>query len=93
MCVARAIESGYTFAVTTPSVAQIGARVLNLRKGLGMTQCELADALGVRQPTISEIERGDRTELDYAMLDRLATALGVTLMSLVAPVDIARAAK
>lgn len=39
---------------------QIAERLRRLRKRLGFTQAEVADALGVHRPTISEIEAGRR---------------------------------
>ena len=36
----------------------VGERVRKLREERGLTQSELGDAIGVRQSTVSEIERG-----------------------------------
>lgn len=41
----------------------------------GFTQQELATAVGVRQATISDIERGKAKTLRLALLDKLAAVL------------------
>jgi transcriptional regulator with XRE-family HTH domain len=51
----------------------IGERIKNLRKGLGMNQTELANAVGVKQSSISDIERGGGIEASTLM--SLARAL------------------
>lgn len=47
-----------------------------LRKAKGWSQQRLGDEAGVRQATISELESGKRQRADFAVLDRLAAALG-----------------
>lgn len=47
-----------------------------LRKKLGMTQAQLAEAVGVEQPTVQRWETGKR-EPDFDTLSTLAQALGV----------------
>ena len=37
-----------------------GQQFRSLRKALGLTQAELADRLGMTQPMVSRIERGER---------------------------------
>ncbi len=44
---------------------------------LGLTQAELAARSGVRRSTISRIENWHVTSIDMAVLEKLATALGV----------------
>jgi DNA-binding XRE family transcriptional regulator len=41
-----------------------GARLAEIRKGLGMTQTRLAEAAGVSQARISQIEKGEVTSLE-----------------------------
>lgn len=45
-------------AAFTPEALSIGGRVAQLRKERGVTQVELAQALGVSQPVVSEYEKG-----------------------------------
>lgn len=69
----------------TPSHAQVGARIRNLRDGLGWSQVDLAEKVGVSQATVSSWEQG--AKLDHVRLSDIANALGITLIALVAPVD------
>lgn len=64
----------------------IAHRVRRLRQQLGLSLDALAERSGVSRSNISLIERG-RSSPTAAVLDRLATALGVALASLFEPVD------
>lgn len=76
---------------TDPAVAAevdpphfLASNVYRLRKERGLTQEQLAEAVGVRQPRIAEVERGDANpRLDT--LCRLAHALGVPVFALLDP--------
>lgn len=62
----------------------LASNVYRLRKDRGLTQEQLAEAVGVRQPRIAEVERGDANpRLDT--LSRLAFALGVPVAALLDP--------
>ncbi len=66
----------------------LASNVYRLRTGLGLTQAHLAERIGVRQPRIAEIERGDANpRLDT--LARLAAALRVSVSALLAGEDAA----
>ena len=52
-------------------------RVRQRRKELGLTQVQLAKAAGIRQPSLSNIEKGQTHGLKGDTLMRLAAALGV----------------
>ncbi len=52
-------------------------RIRELREARGWSQVELADRAGVRQATISAIERRTTRSVDFAVLEQLADALGV----------------
>ncbi|HEX6870142.1 MAG TPA: helix-turn-helix transcriptional regulator [Micromonosporaceae bacterium] len=41
-----------------------GARLAEIRKRMGVTQVQLAEATGLSQARISQIERGERTNLE-----------------------------
>ena len=76
---------------TDPAVAAevdpphvLASNVYRLRKDRGLTQEQLAEAVGVRQPRIAEIERGDANPR-LLTLSRLAFALGVPVAALLDP--------
>lgn len=59
----------------------LASNAYHLRRARGLTQEQLAERIGVRQPRIAEIERGDANpRLDT--LAKLARALGVTVSAL-----------
>jgi len=58
-------------------------RVKELREAKGLSQVELAKSAGVRQATLSAIENNQTSGVEFAVLDRLATALGVDAAMLV----------
>lgn len=62
---------------------QIAARLRKARTDLGFTQKEVADALGVHRPTISEIEAGRRA-VSTEELYRLAQLYGMPVSALLA---------
>lgn len=55
------------------------ARLRAYRKRLGLTQQQLAEAIGAYQQDISALECGRSTEVKTARLARLAAALGVPM--------------
>lgn len=59
---------------------EIGGVVSHLRTDKGMTQAELAKALGTSQPTIYRIERG-RQNVSLDMVRKLSKALGSPILS------------
>ena len=60
---------------------RLGARVALLRSEGGLTQSQLACAMGMDRSYLASIERGMRN-VTLANLTRLADALGVTLAEL-----------
>ena len=60
----------------------LGARVAQLRKGLSLTQQQLAEALGTTQQQVASYEVA-RLRIPASMLPRLARVLGVTLDELI----------
>ena len=48
-------------AVDRSMSREIGRRIMIYRTGIGMQQSELADKVGLSQPHISYIEKGQRT--------------------------------
>lgn len=48
-----------------------------LREAKGLTQQQLAEAVGVRQATISDLETGKSRRIELDLIERLAKALHV----------------
>ena len=63
-----------------------GKRMRDRRRGLGVTQAQLAETAGTAQARISQIENGE-SEPSIDVLMRLARALGVTTDYLLGRVD------
>ena len=63
----------------------IGERLRKRRQELRLSQRELAGRVGVRQATISDLERGVQQETSTEVARRLAYELGVTLDWLIGP--------
>lgn len=61
---------------TTPKPQHIGRKISRIRELRGMKQETLAQALGVSQQSVSNMENSE--ELDDMKLDEVAKALGVT---------------
>lgn len=57
-------------------VMSVGKRVREARKKAGLSQQDLADAIGIKQPTLSELERGISTSSTH--LISIANACGVS---------------
>lgn len=57
---------------------QLGDAVRTARQARGLSQQELADAIGVHKGTISNLERG-RVDTDSATIRRIEDSLGVEL--------------
>ena len=64
----------------------LGARIKELRRGLKLSQEELADRASLHWTYVSDLERGRQTPtLD--VVNRLARAFGVTLAEFFSPFD------
>ncbi|MCK9488184.1 MAG: helix-turn-helix transcriptional regulator [Xanthomonadales bacterium] len=61
--------------------AALGQRIAERRKAIGLTQQQLADALGLAQQTLAHYEVG-RLRVAVALLPPLSRALGVSLEDL-----------
>ncbi len=64
-----------------------GEKVKRLRRGGGLTQVELAQASGVSQGTIAQIEKGEVDNPRPSTIKKLAGALGVSGMDLLDDVE------
>ena len=70
-----------TVTITTEErhfFVELGGRIAKLRKGVDMTQVELAEVLGVAQQTMQAYESGAR-RIPVSTLPMLAGTLGVSL--------------
>jgi len=64
-----------------------------LRDEAGLSQTAMADALGVRQATISEWERGGNARVDVDVLDKLCRLLSKKLKREVTLADLRKRPK
>lgn len=64
-------------------MSPIQIRLRELRAAKGLTQVQLAELCGMPQSTISRIESGSTTGVDFETLDRLAAALSVHASELI----------
>ena len=64
--------------VDNPCMDSIGKRVKALRKSAGLTQAQLADLVGITQPSLSSIESDQSTKIRAATMNGLADALRTT---------------
>ena len=64
-----------------------GQRVKKLREQRGLTQQQLADRAGLTNDTISNYERGRRTDPPVSVVYAVANALDVTVDDLLADPD------
>jgi transcriptional regulator with XRE-family HTH domain len=65
------------------TVSPIRVRLKETRESRSLTQVELARLSGIGQPTISNIENGKTSGIDFQVLERLADALGVNAAVLI----------
>lgn len=55
---------------------EIGIKIRKLRKAAGFTQKQLAEALGVSQQVVSNLERGDSANPTLSTLEKIAIVTG-----------------
>jgi len=60
----------------------VGARLRSLRRGLKLTQEELAEKAGVSKDVVAKLEHGARSSARLSTLTAMADALGVTVAEL-----------
>ena len=58
------------------SVMPIRLTLKEAREAAGLTQAELAERIGVRQATISDLETGKSGRIELDLLDKLCVVLG-----------------
>ena len=62
----------------------VGSRVRELRRGLGISQEELAARAGLHRNYVGSVERGQR-DIGVGAVNQLAAALGISLAEFFAP--------
>lgn len=65
--------------------ADIAEMLLAARERAGLTQAQLAQRVGTKQPVIARLEDADYNGHSLTMLQRIATALGLRLEVRLAP--------
>ena len=65
-------------------MSPVRLRIRDERKRRGLTQTELAKRVGVRQATISDLERRSIRRLNMTLLERIARVLKVSATDLIA---------
>ena len=70
----------------TDLFAAFGQAVREARVGLGLSQEQLAELAQVHRTYVGDVERGERN-VSLRNIERLATALGLTMASLMASTD------
>jgi ribosome-binding protein aMBF1 (putative translation factor) len=69
-------DAGLRKMVATETVnAQVARMIHDARTAAGLTQQELADRIGTKQPVIARLEDGDYEGHSLTMLQRIAAAL------------------
>ena len=66
---------------------QIARAIFDLRKQAGLTQSQLAELVGTRQPAIARLEDADYVGHSLSMLERIASALRRKLVLSIIPDD------
>lgn len=64
--------------IEEPDLSTIGGRVRARRLSLGMDQVELAEAVGIKQPSLSAIETNDVKEITARVMGGLCTSLALS---------------
>jgi transcriptional regulator with XRE-family HTH domain len=67
-----------------PAMTPIRLTLKQAREVAGLTQAELANAVGVRQATISDLETGKSGRIDLELIDRLCEVLRIEPAELIA---------
>lgn len=68
-------------AMSSSLAVTFGERVCARRQVLGLTQCQLAEKIGIHQPDLCELEKGRRSP-NLATVEKIAAALDVTAADL-----------
>ncbi|WP_328612864.1 helix-turn-helix domain-containing protein [Amycolatopsis sp. NBC_00355] len=72
----RDVDAAHVAAREATQAYVLGFRLAQLRDDAGVSQTELARRMGVSQPRISQLERGDPGQMELDTLARYIAALG-----------------
>jgi len=72
----RDVEEARSVARARTHAYIVGFRLGELRERVGMTQTELASRMGVSQPRVSQLEKGELGQLEVDTVNRYVEALG-----------------
>jgi predicted XRE-type DNA-binding protein len=72
----RDMGTARTEARTRTQAYVLGFRLAQLREEIGMSQAQIAEQMGISQPRVSQIERGDVSQMEVDTLSRYVMALG-----------------
>jgi transcriptional regulator with XRE-family HTH domain len=72
----RDMDAARAEARTHTQAYILGFRLAQLREEIGMSQAQLAENMGISQPRVSQIERGDVSQMEVDTLSRYIMALG-----------------
>jgi predicted XRE-type DNA-binding protein len=72
----RDTEAAQDHARTLTNAYVLGHRLAQLREELGLTQVQVAERMGISQPRISQLEKGDIGQMEVDTIRRYITALG-----------------
>lgn len=83
-------DLGYRNPTEALAKAQLASRIANTLKARALTQAEAAALLGVDQPKVSALLRGQLRGFSYERLLRFLTVLGCDISIVVKPVSKSR---
>jgi predicted XRE-type DNA-binding protein len=72
----RDVEAAREEARRATNAYILGYRLSQLREEMGLTQTELASRMGISQPRVSQMEKGDIDQLEVDTIRRYIAALG-----------------
>jgi|SRR5882762_5585956 len=72
----RDIEAAQEHARTLTNAYVLGHRLGQLREELGLTQVQVAERMGISQPRVSQLEKGDIDQMEVDTIRRYVMALG-----------------
>jgi predicted XRE-type DNA-binding protein len=75
----RDIATANAEAKSATAAYVLGYRLGELRERAHLSQAEVARRMGVKQPRVSAIEKGDPSQMEVETLKRYVSALGGTL--------------